>query len=447
MQDTIHRNKIAQVAGIAYKSLLFIYNNIPTLKELVIYSSIQSLIEIAFDTDKSFGNNPVEKSFIRDGAKIPGEFSLATQFAQCGGTEFWHDEFSLASAVQKPALKLTIIGLYRLFDKDTEFYLDKVNQLIKADGNSTSSNVSENIHGLLEKYISAGALGGAARLSNFVGEPISRLIDGVSKAAQSAVLDMAAAAKSDGSVISDYQNNGWVNVSNGFMEHGLSVMPFGLTYALLKTAGLDSLGKFYGKIEIGGKRIKGWFIYTREDIVDKQLFSLVDEDLVNLNRLSIYERKDIIFAQEDLSNTMKYLTTVASFMTEWVEKTLSNMFTMALFSTPNKALGNALYALDGVAPLIFRPIGMVSGVFYVKNEFFDFKEKDSTFLSFVQKSGLDLTQEDLYYVTLIDEVLTNKPLEQLQEDVVSDNIPPQHHEGTEEEVISENIIPQHNEEL
>ena len=185
----------------------------------------------------------------------------------------------------------------------------------------------------------------------------------------------------------------------------MEVIPFAFTSAFMKVGALDYIGKLYGKTEIGGLTIKGWFVHVRENIMEDQ-FNLVHNNLEDLKGLSFYERKEVIFNKEDLSDSMKYTATAATFMVELAEKTLSNMLTMTSLSTPNKVIGNILYALDEYAPNILRPVGMAAGVYYVYDEFFDSKAKESSLSTFAKKSGMHLTQEDLCYISFVDDALS-----------------------------------------
>jgi hypothetical protein len=377
--------------------ITFVWNNIPSLTELTLYSSVQALVEVVFNVDKSFGSNPIEKSFIRDGAKIPGEIPLAYANSPYGKTQFWHDEFSLTAIGMKPLLKGSLMAGYKAsFSLDIESYTAQYEQLIEAHNSSVCNKIPSNVKDLWTNKDFKEVLGGGARFSNFVGEPFARVVDGVSKKYQTNLVNL------HGDEAISKQGVGAYKVVEGFKQHGLEVIPFGLTSAFMKVVALDYIGKKYGTVEIEGTTVKNWFKYLREDIIEEELVAFVDMDSGSFKRLSFYEKKDVIFYQENLSDAMKYSVTASVFVTEVAEKTLYNMLTMTVLSTPNKAIGNVLYALDEYAPMILRPVGMAAGAYYVKSEFFNTKKKELSLSEFAKKSDIQLTQEEVCYVDFID---------------------------------------------
>ena len=245
---------IAVPKGIAYTAS-FVWKNIPTLKEAFITSSIQSLLEIILDVDKYFsGSHPAEKSIVRNALRPIGEYKLASQKDNYGDTKYWHDEVSLFSTIQKPMLQGSTIVAYKyLFDQDTASYVETLELLIQENNNGTALEIPEQVQNLSGEYLNQGILGEASRFSNFVGEPIARIIDGCSKTRQNAILETFKQAGGDVAnrealirYISDNKIGFW-GVPGYVIQNGLKEAPYGVTYSVLKTAGIDALGKVYSK--------------------------------------------------------------------------------------------------------------------------------------------------------------------------------------------------------
>lgn len=400
-------------------SVLYLWRNAPTFWECFIFSGIQSFFETIFNTDKSFGNNPTSKSIIRDVAKAPGEIPLAQSHNFYGGTNYWHDDFSLLSSFQKPVVKGSVIGLYTLYyQPDVPLYIDKLEDFIKRN-KDISLEIPKQIQVLLDEYLSEGILGTGGRLSNFIGEPLSRIIDKCSKVYQDNIYDnfiqklmkdqdiaknaAESLFASNPQIRQDMlnfistQSLSFTGALSYVLKNGLKAIPYAGAHAVLKTAFVDLLGEYYGKINI-----KYYFKSVREFVENKAMHHIVG-DIDHSNDSSL-------FSENDLAYVSKIFMSGTSFTMEWTEKTLYNMLTMLFLSTPNKAIGNLLHYTDSMGPVvqnIFWPTGMAAGAYYVKAEFFDDKLKNTRFSEFVEKKkDLHLDRQEQCFVGFFDKMLS-----------------------------------------
>ena len=397
----------------ASTSVRFIWNNIPSIKELVIFSGIQSVFEIILNTDKMFGNNPMEKSIVRDLGKIFGEIPLVLKNVHYGTTKYWHDTLSLTSSILKPFIKSFVIKTYeRNYHIDTEIHFNAWEKLISQNNHTNISNkFPESIQKLLETYTFKQTFGKASRISNAFGEPMARVIDGASKKRQDELVttfEYNVLTKEEPFLISDcrfteYKSQSNLNlkeVPSEIAKNTLGKAPYAMTYSLLKTAVLDYIGKLYGML--GTKQLFG---FARETF-DENAFSFFFNEIFaeNFKGLSFYERTTIILEQENLTYITKWSAISATFISELTEKTFHNMLTMTIFSTPNKLLGNLLHMSDKASSYIFRTVGIAAGAWYFKKEFFENTAQGTTFNKFLQKQSIDLSIEEQCYVNFIDEI-------------------------------------------
>lgn len=375
------------------KVLKFFWENKPNVKEAFLYSSIQSFFEIKLGTDSKLSDNPTARAVIRDLAKFFGEWSLYFKKEHYGTTDFWHDEFSMFSAIQKPLLKIaTIFGYKSYYDSSIDAQLEHWKETIEKQNNIV---IPEKIKVALEQYLTADVLSKASRLSNFVGEPFARLVDGCSKTHQKGLVQDFKESNPDvESIISNdafsqfkVENNiGILGVFPHVIKNGFSLIPFAANYAVMKAAGIDYLGEIYK-----GLGIKTHFVEARHWIDEKFLEYYNDS----------YIAEKIPTSDENIENAW-------SFITELTEKTLHNMVAMVFFSTPNKVIGNTLHFLDGLYPNLVRPLGIALGTHYVYKNFFDYEHQSTPFSKFLRKAKVELNEEEQCYANFIEVILNNE---------------------------------------
>ena len=184
--------------------------------------------------------------------------------------------------------------------------------------------------------------------------------------------------------------------------YGISKLPYALTYASLKSSGLDIVGKQYKKLGLNK------LFDSKRDSLDKFLLSYLDESLENLQGDYLHDKIANVWNEEDLGAFTKMVSIPYLFVSQFAEKTAYNMITMAALSTPNKMLGNLLHLANSKLPTwIFSSVGLSIGSLYIKSEFFG-DSKTEKFHEFVtKKKGEELTQEENCYAHFIDEVLSD----------------------------------------
>jgi len=348
------------------EAVVFVWKNKPNFKESILYSFIQSFIGIYFDIERYFGSNPTARSIIRDVAKAPAEIPLAFRHDNWGETEFWHDSMSLIGAWQKPVVKgLSIYGYRDLFFNRMILSIREFEKLIQSMSTSEHGaiKIPDNINTILIEHLAKDLIDNGGRFSNLIGEPLARMLDGCAKKYQKNLATIHGNIAND-IALKKMHSLEFRNALFYIMKNGPDQIPYAGANSFLKTAGLDYLGKLYGKHGPAEQ-----FKKTRQFIDGLILWHL--EGLSGVETLSFYERRDAIWAAKIGDNSLrKYFSTIATFTSELVENTLHNMLIMYLLSTPNKALGNLLFELDALAGWYFRSAGLALGGRYAYTEFF-----------------------------------------------------------------------------
>lgn len=386
-KDITKTAQIHVAMSITQNILGFIWKNVPSKKELFITSCSQSLLEMIMDhfthtTAAAFGNNPTSRAYLRDLTKIQSEFIMSIQHEKYGGTRFWHDEFSFISTLQKPLVKCAII--YQPFSTSTETSISLLENFIKHDKIESNFNFSipTSIQPLLEKHLSKSDLAERSRMSNFIAEPIARMIDGCSKQYQQNMKDKSITPAKGASHLIKSIPNALLYIS----KNAIPKIPYALSNAALKMIALDQLGELYGYL-----KVKTYFTQFRESITKSS---------------GLYENMGCNWIDFKSSLYQNISCGSIDFITKISEKTSYNMLTMAVLSTPNKAIGNLLFHADENHPKIANTLGIIAGGVYIKYEFFYPKSKTISFLDSIKKSNTTLSDEETCYAQWINHVLT-----------------------------------------
>ncbi|RZI45774.1 hypothetical protein EDM53_04685, partial [Rickettsiales endosymbiont of Peranema trichophorum] len=237
---------VGQQQNVIYKLAKFITGNIPTGGELLLTSAAQSLVEIILDNtglEQGFGNNPTAKSFMRDGAKIV----TAPYYSYTNtpvGDRYVADTFTALGSVTKGPIKVATMSILKSASTknvDTVDFtrLDKVLAHINFD-----PAVLNEVKSLYLQYAKDGSqLGTFSRLSNFIAEPITKTLEGCSKALQDEALKTGL----------EYRNTGVLDTIMNIKKFGIEqFIGYSLGNSLIKTSLLDLFGDYYGKMGIQG---------------------------------------------------------------------------------------------------------------------------------------------------------------------------------------------------